>query len=368
MNLIKGLYDKRFASLCLQGLVLAPWVGICLLYMILPISYQSSLTGQTYLILFLHILLCAVGCWIGFSTGDLIPFESERKKSGSLGSSQKNFAIVFLSLSLLACISLFYDRIFIQGVDFTQGLASARGQWAQAGSTRVGVSSLWSVFGNIFILAYFPAAVWVGYYSERFSLRMLLVTGFLSYVVSLGHSTLNGGRSPVMFFILMFFSVIVIRLFAGRSWTFGFKPIKFVSGIILMILFTLSYANVVFISRSSASGMATSEYAQNFTPHLGASLSPSFQELIGDGPIGSQVSAAVLGGAYLTHGLWRINALLGQSDNCISTIRSVVVLFERAGFSEPKDCLLDGFMAPVPAVFGLILVTQGSCVYHYYWV
>lgn len=356
------LLDKRM-SLGIYALFVVPWLLIVIMYYLLPLRYSNSLSIDVLIIILIHIL----GSICGALLSERLFLRGKINLSTIRIKSEKNLIRFFMILSFLSIIFFLYDRIFIQGIDFSQGLAYARESWAKIGSQRVGVSSFWSVFANIFVLSYFPVFILIGLQAEKYRKKKLSFIVFFSYGISLLHASINGGRTPLIFFLISLISVVLCRFLIGRSWTFGVGKFKFILGVFFIFISSFLYANSIFISRANSNNVDTSSYVETFLPYLGGELTThKLEESSGENgeSLYGQLHSVILTGAYFTHGLWKTNSLLPYKSSCYESLRSFSSLFERAGLVKSKQCLLDGFMSPLPTViwfdFGFLFLGGAS--------
>lgn len=144
--------------------------------------------------------------------------------------------------SLIGFALVAYDRVFIRGIDYSQGLRAARYEWLASDG-----GSLVSMLGNLLIPFAYVGAFLLILHSKlfRWSALLLLFVPFFSVVI--GHAALNGGRSNVL--LLAVISIVAVVL---RQDKFGCKTlIKIV--IVASVLALPAFLYVASIINSSAS-------------------------------------------------------------------------------------------------------------------
>lgn len=120
-----------------------------------------------------------------------------------IGSRQLKFNVLFSSVgSLSGFLLIFYDRVFIRGIDYSLGLRLARYQWLASPG-----GSIFGITGNLLIpLAYFSLFLFTSY-QHRISKRykFLLILSVIFGI--LGHAVLNGGRSNILIALFVWIAI-----------------------------------------------------------------------------------------------------------------------------------------------------------------
>lgn len=148
--------------------------------------------------------------------------------------------------SVLGFLLIFYDRVFIRGIDYTQGLRASRYVWLDS----VG-GSFPSVVGNIIVhFSYYGIFVLV-LHGWKVSAKVKLFSLFSCLVGVFGHSALNGGRSNVLLAIVIFLLALVLKknkkTRAGKNGrkTLRFKLLKLVGFCVLIALAAMYVKHVI---------------------------------------------------------------------------------------------------------------------------
>gem|GEM_PF-1583655 len=266
-------------------------------------------------------------------------------------------AWVGLFLGTIGTALMLYDRTWIQGVDFGDGLAAARVAWMNAGEGRTEISSIFSLIGYLLGGCYFAAAALVilrinDYPTARQSL-VLLACGLLVLV----SSAMNGGRSS-----LMLFPAICLPAFCLNSRTSVWKLLRS-PPLLLCTAVAGAYSVNIFSSRASLGGDDSVGYTLSTLEHLLIDPSPWIYSYDFPGP----VWMSILAWAYLIHSF---------TTTCLIAIEpptQVIILgahplsmLAKLGLVSPPDqaWFLAGRFANVPGAlyhqFGAVGLAVGS--------
>lgn len=244
----------------------------------------------------------------------VIMFESSRPRMISgvepLNSFMTKCMSVACFLSVLGICSLVVDRTIYQGVDFfTQNFVEIRARLNADRAPGSGVSSFFSVFGNLFQFTYFFAFVCLVFYREAIGSMRRKLYWFTILTLLFSGSYILGGRSIIGLFALTFVGVMVARVVTGRSdfW----RLIKF-RYLIFMLASTgavLAAIAFVFYVRASVSNLSSSEYLLNFVDHLRGRAVMEYVPCV-SGVECDFINYAQLSGIYVVHIFWVFAELL----------------------------------------------------------
>ena len=223
-----------------------------------------------------------------------------------------NVICISLIMSLVGTLFLVFDKVVVQGIDYSKGIAFAREAWRKAGEERDGqVSSIFSVLGYLLSSSYFVAAtslMIIGKFVSRFNFLKFSVCVFILLMVN---CLLTGGRSSIL--------LIVVFLFAAKSLIRDWSLKKITQNNILymtILLLTLTcvlYILYVFDQRASASGVSVSVYLDNFLPWLGLRLSFSGLEN-SDDFFSNMFALLILAISYITHSFSSTAAIIAHGE------------------------------------------------------
>lgn len=174
-----------------------------------------------------------------------------------------SYAWFFLVLAIFGVSSILFDRVFIQGVDYSGGISAARENWREISTSREGVSSPFSVLGNIFYPNVFSSVILTLIFYERLSKRLVrLVAGLLVVVV---FSLIIGGRTSVLVLAAVSVSSLAVRRMIGLPIT----PRGFIKYGLLGVLLCISFAGLIFYWRMASSPVDFSVYASSLVGRHG---------------------------------------------------------------------------------------------------
>ncbi|WP_367237610.1 hypothetical protein VXM67_08710 [Pseudomonas sp. Rh2] len=194
-------------------------------------------------------------------------------------------------LSVIGIVLIIIDRVYFRGVDFLV-MSPAEIRNKVTAESAGGVSSVFSLLGNV--LQCFVVISALNSIFNDTGLRLFLKQAVFIMVV-FASSYLLGGRTPLMTYIVIVFSIYVA---SGRAISV-FSALKF---IFPASLFALIFALSIFSLRARAVGIDSAEYLSAILVHLGAE-EPSTS--LSSGEWGADVLNffyVVL--AYLLHPFW----------------------------------------------------------------
>lgn len=219
------------------------------------------------------------------------------------------------ALVLLAAISLalvVYDRVLIQGVDYSLGLAHAREMWRDLSSERVGASSIFNVLGNIFFpFVYFGISFCTLFFERSPKFRRSF---YISILLVFAFSMVTGGRELLLVLFGIFLASIALRYSINAPVIA--KGMK--KDFLLIFAVALFFAVYVGFLRSQSYDFGMDEYGLSLATRLGAS-----GELVdGLASYTPDVLLPVL--IYLAHVKWVFINMIGHADvEGLSTFRQV---------------------------------------------
>ncbi|MGD1862381.1 MAG: hypothetical protein ACFB0E_20735 [Leptolyngbyaceae cyanobacterium] len=279
-------------------------------------------------------------------------------------------------LSVLGICLILYDRIFIQGIDYTAGIASAREQWRVLGEQRQGISSLASFLGNILSpFCFIPTALIHLHYEK--------LKGKDKYIgLSVGITNLflicllSGGRSSLLLQISITISICLMRNISSKLPFFpGSKNLRLIIPSVLFIL-VLIYSTYIFFSRAAISDVTAKVYSLGFIEYLGGRETQSFHQIeYLDEPLKSITYLSTVTLAYLVHSLWTFGILLDSiifSPGSFSFVYLKSLLAKLSLATAPEAVLdeLQGRFLPLPGIlwydiryfFVIASIIHGFCL------
>lgn len=273
----------------------------------LLVPYRAQRSGVnslfTYYSVFSFVFLGLVlSCFVRFSINVHLPDAIAAERITDL--------VLFISLAAL-CLVL-YDRIFIQGVDYSQGIAHAREMWRVLATERGGASSAFNVVGNLlFPFVFFSVGYCVLFFESTLKLRRNF---YFSIGLVFVFSAITGGRELLLVLFGVFFSSLALRFAVGLP-VFA----KIMKRDFFIVFFMASFFAVyVGYLRSQSYDFGMDEYAKSLATRLGAAE----EKIDGLGAYTPDVILPVL--IYLAHVKWEfVNTIAHDGSGGLSTFRQL---------------------------------------------
>ncbi|WP_123635012.1 hypothetical protein [Marinobacter sp. R17] len=251
---------------------------------------------------------------------------------GSVGRLQKVLNWFFL-ISFLSLVAVFFDRVYIQGVSYSNGIAQARESWRAMASSRDGASSIINVLGNLlFPFCFFVFALSYSFFESLIKPKLYLYGSVLLIFL---FSVLTGGRELLLILCAIAASSACLRI----SINAPLLPKKIRLETIFFVALVLGFSLYVGFLRSQSYSDGLSWYSNSLAERLGGVKSSEFVQDSFVSPIAMPVLI------YLAHVKWVfINVIDGGLEGGLSTFRQIFILFDRytffsddvVGFSSPK--------------------------------
>lgn len=107
-------------------------------------------------------------------------------------------------LSIIGLFLICFDRIYIRGIDYSQGLRSARYQWLASSS-----GGLVGVVGNLLVsYAYAGLFLSIAFFAR---VKYCFISIVVFFFCVAGHAALNGGRSNLLMAIFVIITAFILR-------------------------------------------------------------------------------------------------------------------------------------------------------------
>ena len=311
------------------------WIAYWLVVFLLPVSSIYPAVLGAFGVQALFVVLVIVGnlsvCRI-FGI-DTLPAADEVAVPGA------RFLIqVALGLSLIGLAASTYDKIYIQHIDYSEGVAFAREEWRRLGEDREGqISSIFSVIGYLLGSAYYVAVVLAITQSKSLSARLRWYAMLTCFGLVIANSVITGGRSNVLLLAAFAMSAFKARdglslrkMFLSqtqRRLTYGFLAAG------------ATYTLFVFAARAEAGGLSALDYALTFLPFLGLEVNSGYLQWLDGGVISSFSALMVLALSYITHSFAVVAAILDQppESNKVMIFAHISDLLARVGLAKPPD-------------------------------
>lgn len=226
-------------------------------------------------------------------TYKILPLPASSVRFQSMTVSQLRFNVAFSSLAALSGVGLiFYDRVFLRGIDYSIGLRNARYQWLASEG-----GSLASIIGNLLIpFCYVSIFFLVVYYPRlsRFAKFLLFSSSFFGVF---GHAALNGGRSNVLLALVMVLSAYLLKGQSASKGSFFVGYYKLLPIGVVAIFYVASIIN----SSAVMGGVDVETLTVLGVESLYGQVGDYFQRLNGGN---EYIYLVIYGVAYLYHGQW----------------------------------------------------------------
>lgn len=215
----------------------------------------------------------------------------------------RQYADVCICVAGLGLLFLAFDRMFIQGVDYSGGISAARENWREIATSRGGVSSPFSVFGNLMYPTVFVSLLLSIVFYDFLRGSMLRIIG--GAIIVFGFSLLIGGRTSILVFLCVILGGLNVRVLLGQR----FFPRKFFKYCLIMFSACVFFAGLIFFWRMSGSNVGFDSYALSLVARHNGYVRAGVE--LGDV---SMLDALIYSLAvYFVHVKWIFQAVLSDS-------------------------------------------------------
>jgi hypothetical protein len=323
------------------------WLAYWLVIFLLPVHSIYPATDEAFALQLFFVAIVFFGYvityfFLGEPALPVAGFADLRKTSVLVN--------ISLVMSMIGIVFLVFDKLFIQGIDYSEGLAVAREEWRRAGEDRDGgVSSIFSVLGYLLGSSYYVAIVLavtqVNVLGSSKRIKILLA----SFLLLMLNSAISGGRSNVLLVAACIFGAMASRRDLNFRQLFPHK----IQWWLMLMTVGLSgiYILFIFYQRADASDMSAQNYALDFLPYLGLELDAWFFDLMDGGVIGSLLAMIVLAVSYVTHSFATVAAIVNTpSEDKVVIFLHFWGLLGRIGLLDMPDgeWFLAGRFSSVP--------------------
>jgi oligosaccharide repeat unit polymerase len=344
--------------------LIASWLIYWLVIAVLPVHSIFPATLPAFLLQATFLVLAASSAWLVTWS-----FGLSRMPVAILHDISNGRLLVWCAIAMgtAGFLLLLYDKVVVQGIDYSSGIAIAREQWRLAGEERGGqASSPFSVAGYLLGSSYFIAAALAASRSASLAPWESRAVLAISLLLLLANSLLTGGRSSILLmapFLLAAYSARSQRSRAPWNAQFALK----VTAVSLAGLLFLSYTVYVFFQRASAGSGSAADYALDFLPFLGLEADSWYVRMIEESFFGDLSAMLVLTFSYLTHSLATVAAVIDSpSEDKVVMFMHVTSILSRLGLIEAPDTewALSGRLTSLPGAlylqFGALGVPIGG--------
>lgn len=311
------------------------WLAYWLAILILPVRSIYPEVYSAFLLQISFVALVLIGYFgVVVVGGSHKPLSISREAKLDIARLIK-FSLLF---SVIGTLFLIYDKLYVQNIDYSQGVAVAREAWRREGEQRAGgVSSIFSVLGYLLSSGYFVAATLLVIVGNELSTLKRLIIVLLIFILLMTNSFLAGGRSNVLLIAVF----VVGAIAATRSWSF--KEI-FSSSWLRLIIYILSFSAFVYVlyvfsERAKATGVDPLSYLNGFLPYLGLELNSHILNGMGEQILANVSSLLILSTSYITHSFSTTAAIMqhGPGSETIVFVYPMKILFKLGLTPQPDS-------------------------------
>jgi hypothetical protein len=269
-------------------------------------------------------------------------------------------------MSLAGFLMLLFDKIYIQHIDYTHGLAIAREQWRELGEEREGrASSIWSILGYALGSAYYVSVVLVITQATVLSARERLRAIGAALLFALANSVITGGRSNFLLLAIVSLAALSARRGLRIRDIFSTRGQRrfLIGGAVL----SATYIVFIFVGRARSGDQVVYEYVANYLPWMGVAFDHWYVVSVSQGWIGTVGHMTVLTLGYLTHSFATTAAIMDapHEDKVIIFRNFAEILFKFGLISRPDmEWFLVGKFPSLPGAlwhqFGAVGFAIGS--------
>lgn len=346
----------------MMKLFFGAWALYALLFIVMPFKFPPS--GN----------MAALGVILAFALSVLVAYwlivRAPVARSFQIDLPPKGFHLLLwtsIGLSVLGIALLFYDRIVIQGIDFSYGLAYARAQWTDLGQGRTVPSSAFSVIGYLIGSSYFVALVMAFDRLTLVSRRELALLLAAVFGLAMANSAITGGRTTLL--LLVAFSIAVLALRTGGSLMTVMRGRYFQRGGLLLAVVMLAYVTYVTFDRAWNAYISMDTYLLEAAEFLKLDLSEWYRIHLNDSALREVTSPLVFIGAYIVHSYAILCEIVQHpGEDKVIVFGHLFGLMAKLGWVDApqSDWFLSGRFPTLPGAlfhqFGLAGVVGGGAV------
>lgn len=336
------------------------WGMYWVLYLLQPVHSLYKNIELAWLLQLLFLFTLSIAYALGAC---IYPLTSSASHRGDNRLDQVGVERIIRAGIWTSFIGLFFlglDKIIIQGIDYSQGLATAREQWRIIGEERDGqISSLYSALGYFLGGAFFISLALTLSRIVQLSDSKRFQYMFLCFTILMMNSVLTGGRSSIL--LAIGFISFGYYLYEKRTRATLWTSIIYKKLFIALPAIGAAYTLFIFNSRALTSGMSVTDYSLDFLDYLGLGPSPWFSEFSGSSIFGKILALLNLAVSYLTHSLVTTAAIIGNADNSGNAVLiHLMSLGAKLGLTNPPtEWFLAGRFPSLPGALYMQLGLPG---------
>lgn len=335
----------------------AVWLLYWLAIVLLPVHsiYPGTFAAAILQLGFVVIVLVGIAITRMLAGGRALP----RLGGYEIPTANKLIRIALL-MSVIGTFCLIYDKIFVQGIDYSNGVAVAREEWRNLGEDRDGnASSIFSVLGYFFGSAYYVAIVLAVTQVGVVTSKLRIKSFFLVFVLLMINSAITGGRSNLLLVAVFVLAALSAR--KGLALSTLFPSVSHRLAIRLALLLGAAYTVFIFYQRAEAGGSDALNYAIEFLPFLGFEASYEYRAGLDGSALSSLSAMLVLTVSYVAHSFATVAAIVDATpENKTIVFLHLAGIANKLGLTGPPDG--DWFLA------GRFPSLPGALLYQFGWL
>lgn len=249
---------------------------------------------------FIQLTYVAAGWPLLLYTALLVPANKNDQEKPAL--QYDCFINCCIMLAAVALLMIAVDRMFIQKVDYSNGVVAAREYWRAGALERGTPSSILSVLGNLLYPLVFVAAILLTVSYETARWRVARTSIVISII--LAQSLITGGRTSILILCIVFTGALLMRKMLRKPMLP--KGARLVLGITVLIMALLVVT--IFSLRATHNRMHQDEYADALLERHHGEWSDNESE------IGTLQGSALAVVVYLVHPKWVLQQVIENSE------------------------------------------------------
>ncbi|CAM5523964.1 Oligosaccharide repeat unit polymerase OS=Eoetvoesiella caeni OX=645616 GN=DFR37_10290 PE=4 SV=1 [Eoetvoesiella caeni] len=277
---------------------------------------------------------------------------------------KKKIIVFGYVLSTIGFLFLLYDKIYIQGIDYSHGFAIAREQWGLVAENRDGsASSVYSVVGYLIGSGYFFSLALLFSKSTDISDMGRMFGIFCGITLLLLNSIITGGRSSILLAVAFVTYSACLNAKTRNLKLFRTNAAK--SLVIISACGLVFYVVYIFSLRSVSNQMDFSSYGLGFLQYLGLEPHQWFFSFVQESQFGGVFALINLAVSYLTHSLSTTAAIIDSHDHgTIIVFNYLYSLLAKVGLIQGSDLswFLQGRFSSLPGAIYFQLGLAGVAI------
>lgn len=243
-----------------------------------------------------------------------------------------------------------YDRLFIRGINYGEGLRSARYEWLASSG-----GSIYSMLGNLLVPFGYYCLILLFVNFNRLKTKHKLMLYISSFFCIFGHAALNGGRSNLIIGLCL---CLVVYICINKKFVFKLRNFSYALIIIIVAVFSILYSVNIISSSAELGGISLRDMTYMAINELYGNITPDFYDIDYD-----FLYFFYYMSAYLFHGSWTAQVALSLDHLPGSyALYPISVVLSQAGLlSSPLE---PGYFS----LYGAFISMPGALYYDFGYI